>query len=499
MALFEFRLPDIGEGVAEGEVVSWHVEPGQVVTEDQEMVEVMTDKATVTIGAPKAGRIAQLNAQVGEKVPVGSVLVVIDTDVGAVSQSKPSKAHDNDSAISRFQAPAHRPAEAERHSMRAIEDAGTRGKSDEGPAATAVGDIRESLPGSAFFATPMQSKPSMTGQNGHGGHARAASPFESAETVETAASTPAFYAEKPLATPATRKLARDSGIDLRRVPPTGPGGRVTQQDVQAFVGGASSTQTSKSGAQPMQAKAGPTGQVGTSTQLEERKPFVGLRRKIAERMRMATQTAAHFTFVEEVEVDALKTTIDRLRPAAEKLGVKLNYLPFIVKAVTLALKKHPILNSMLDEAKNELVYKRYYHVGIATATEQGLMVPVLRDADSLSPLSIAREIQRISDGARAGTLSAKELGGSTFTITSLGKQGGLLATPVLNHPEVGILGVHRVKEKPVVRNGQIVVGQVMLLSLSFDHRIIDGHIGAAFAYDVIAYLENPDLLLLELA
>lgn len=494
MALFEFRLPDIGEGVAEGEVVSWHVEPGQVVTEDQEMVEVMTDKATVTIGAPKAGRIAQLNAQVGEKVPVGSVLVVIDTDAAATAAPAAShgkhsgngKGHENDSAISRFQAPAHHRAEAERHSMRAIEDAGVRGKQEDGPAATAVGDIRESLPGSAFFATP--AKASTITQNGNGGHARA---------VEASASAPTFFAEKPLATPATRKLARDSGIDLRRVPPTGPGGRVTQADVQAFAGGGVS-HASKTTSAPMQAKSAPT-QTPDSAQPEERKPFVGLRRKIAERMQKAKQTAAHFTFVEEVEVDALKSAIDRLRPAAEKQGVKLNYLPFIVKAVTLALKKHPILNSMLDETKNELVYKRYYHIGIATATDQGLMVPVLRDADTLSPLGIARGIQRISDGARAGTLSAKELGGSTFTITSLGKQGGLMATPVLNHPEVGILGVHRVKEKPVVKNGQIVVGQVMLLSLSFDHRIIDGHVGAAFAYDVIAYLENPDLLLLELA
>ncbi len=527
MALFEFRLPDIGEGVAEGEVVTWLVEPGQVVTEDQEMVEVMTDKATVTIGAPKAGRIAQLNAQVGEKVPVGSVLVVIDTNVSAKAtgaaatgapatgvaatgpaaagvtaaastqarDTKNGKGHENDSAISRFQAPAHRPAEAEKHSMQAIEDAGVRGKSDEGPAATAVGDIRESLPGSAFFATPVQSGAIKQGQNGHGGPARASS-------EQSAASAPTFFTEKPLATPATRKLARDSGIDLRRVPPTGPGGRVTQQDVQSFAGAGTANVHAGGTSAPMQAKSGSPsapGQDSTGAQVEERKPFVGLRRRIAERMRLATQTAAHFTFVEEVEIDALKASIDRLRPAAEKQGVKLNYLPFIVKAVTLALKKHPILNSMLDEAKNELVYKRYYHIGIATATDQGLMVPVLRDADTLSPLQIARGIQRISDGARAGTLTAKELGGSTFTVTSLGKQGGLLATPVLNHPEVGILGVHRVKEKPVVRNGQIVVGQVMLLSLSFDHRIIDGHIGAAFAYDVIAYLENPDLLLLELS
>jgi pyruvate dehydrogenase E2 component (dihydrolipoamide acetyltransferase) len=479
MAMFEFRLPDIGEGVAEGEVVAWHVEPGQIVREDQEMVEVMTDKATVTIGAPKAGRIAQLNANVGEKVKVGSVLVVIDPS-GAAAEPKrgapepevparQSRTPENDTVISRFQAPANNPEAARSHSLRAIDANAPAGKAKDDTAASAVGDIRESLPGSTFFAT----QPTKNGHNG----ARAAT---AASQVE------GYFSAKPLATPATRKLARDLGIDLRRVRPSGPGGRVTKDDLQAPAG-------SSSAATPATTRA-PATQVG----LEERKPFVGLRRKIAERMQMAKQKAAHFTFVEEVEVDELKRTIERLRPAAEARGVKLNYLPFIVKAVTLALQKHPILNSMLDEQKNELVYKRYFHVGIATATEQGLIVPVLRDADKYSPLEIAREIQRLADGARAGKLAANELSGSTFTITSLGKQGGLLATPVLNHPEVGILGVHRVKEKPVVRQGQIVVGNVMLLSLSFDHRIIDGHIGAAFAYDVISYLENPDLLLLEL-
>ncbi len=274
------------------------------------------------------------------------------------------------------------------------------------------------------------------------------------------------------------------------MPPSGEGGRVTKSDVKSFSDGTNGA---------VVRSEGPAGPATGNAQREQRKPFVGLRRRIAERMQMTKQKAAHFTFVEEVEVDALVDTLERLRPSAEKQGVKLNYLPFILKAVTLALKKHPVLNSALDEAKNELVYKGYYHIGVATATEQGLVVPVVRDVDRLNPLQIAREIARLSDGARTGTLSSQELSGSTFTVTSLGKLGGFLATPVLNYPEVGILGVHRVKEKPVVRNGQIVVGKVMMLSLSLDHRIVDGHVGAAFAYDVIAYLENPDLLLLELA
>jgi pyruvate dehydrogenase E2 component (dihydrolipoamide acetyltransferase) len=478
MAHFEFRLPDIGEGVAEGEVVAWHVEPGQVVTEDQEMVEVMTDKATVTIGAPKAGRITSLNAQVGEKVAVGSVLVVIDMASGAAAANgapaHAARSPDHDTVISRFQAPAHDREAAEMHARRAIEETSPDRK-DEGPAATAVGDIRESLPGSAFFAK----KPA---QNGH-------APSVAAQSVQDTS----FFSAKPLATPATRKLARDLGVDLRQVRPTGDGGRVTKDDVQAFGSGG----LQQAGHKQVAKSSSPVGAPAAGS--ETRKPFVGLRRKIAERMRLAKDKAAHFTFVEECEVDHLKAVIERLRPAAEKQGIKLNYLPFITKAVTLALKKHSILNSTLDEAKNELVYRGYYNIGIAAATEQGLVVPVVHDADRMNILQLAREIQRLGDGARTGQLKNNDMVGSTFTITSLGKQGGLLATPVLNHPEVGILGVHRVKERAIVKNGQIVIGNVMLLSLSFDHRIIDGHIGAAFAYEVISYLENPDLLLLELS
>jgi len=457
MPLFEFKLPDLGEGVAEGEVVAWHVHVGQDVREDQEMVEVMTDKATVTIQAPHTGRIAELRVGVGERVPVGSVLVVIDSTArGTASRPEDTTREANDNAGHARSLEDTLPEEAQQHRSQ-----GRPG----GIAASAVGDIRESLPGMGFLKRSTA----------------VAAPISA--VAKTTSSTASFYAHKPLATPATRKLARDLGVDLHTVPPTGPNGRVTKDDVRGVDthGAADSSPNEATSAR------------------EERRPFVGLRRRIAERMQLSVQKAAHFTFVEEVQVDALKHVVESLKPTGERLGVKLHYLPFIVKAVTLALKKHPALNSMLDEANNELVYRRYYHIGIATATEQGLLVPVVRDADRKSPLEIATDIQRLSAAARAGKLGAAELTGSTFTITSLGKMGGLLATPVLNYPEVGILGVHASKERPVVRNGQIVIGNVMLLSLSFDHRIIDGHVGAAFAYDVIAYLEQPELLLIELS
>ena len=216
---------------------------------------------------------------------------------------------------------------------------------------------------------------------------------------------------------------------------------------------------------------------------------------------MATSktTAAHFTFVEECDVTALKELRARMKPAAEKAGVKLSFLPFIVKAVVAALKRHPVLNSALDETTNELVFRKYFHIGIAASTDAGLMVPVVKDADRKSLLEIARDIDRLASEARAGKSKVEDLGGSTFTVTSLGAQGGLFATPIINFPEVGILGVHQMKQRPVVKDGQIVVGEVMLLSLSFDHRIVDGHVGAAFAYDIIGFLEDPDRLFLEMA
>jgi pyruvate dehydrogenase E2 component (dihydrolipoamide acetyltransferase) len=285
-----------------------------------------------------------------------------------------------------------------------------------------------------------------------------------------------------LATPATRKLARDLGLDLRHVRPTGPGGRVTKADLM-----------SSSTGEPQQADLHALPGVEP-----ERVPFVGLRRRIAERMQTAKNTAAHFTFVEECDVARLKDVRQRLIPQAQAQGVELTYLAFIVTATVAALKKHPMLNARLDVEANELVLPREQNIGIAVATDQGLVVPVIHRADRLSILEIAKEIQRLSSAARGNELTVPELQGSTFTITSLGKQGGLLATPVINLPNVGILGVHRIKERPVVRDSEIVIGHIMLLSLTVDHRIVDGHVGAAFAYELIGYLEDPALLFAEL-
>jgi pyruvate dehydrogenase E2 component (dihydrolipoamide acetyltransferase) len=463
MARWEFKLPDIGEGVTEGEIVSWLVKPGDAVKEDQPMVEVMTDKATVTIGSPRTGKIVETRGKPGEIVKVHAVLVVFDVGVGGEVVQENGHGHGEANGTTKG------------------------GKDPDGPAATAVGDIRETLPGMGrALGTRAPAVPPGPASGGGGGGLQG------------------YFNEKPLATPATRKMARDLSIDLKRVPPTGPQGRVTKADLLSYA--EDGAPTLRPAARPEKAApapareavkiAAPTAKQGA---LEERVPFAGLRRRIATKMATSKHTAAHFTFVEECDVSQLKALRARLKAAADERGVKLSYLPFIVKACVAALKKHPILNSALDEVTNEIVYRKYYNLGIAASTDAGLIVPVVKDADKRSLLDLAREIERLAADAKTGKSKLEDLSGSTFTITSLGAQGGLFATPIINFPEVGILGVHRIKERPVVKDGAIVVGEIMLLSLSFDHRLVDGHVGAAFAYDVIAELENPERMFLDMA
>lgn len=427
MSKFEFKLPDIGEGVTEGEIVSWLVAVGDQVSEDQEMVEVMTDKATVTIGAPKAGTIAELRGAVGDVVPVGETLVVFDLSGGGEAAAE--------------SAPAAKPE----------------------PAATAVGDIKEELPGTAQASSA------------------------------PAAAAPASD-EPPLAAPATRKLARELGVDLKQVPGTGSAGRITREDVEAFAKkGSAPAAAAVPAPAPLPVSAPPRAAE------DVRLPIRGLRKRIFENMARSKRTAAHFTYADEVECSRLVEVRGRTKKYAEEAGVKLTFLPFIVKAVVSALKKNPQLNTWVDDTTMEMVQKSNYDIGIATATEAGLIVPVLRNADRLSIIEIAREIDRLAADARIGKTKQEDVGGSTFTITSLGKLGGLFATPVVNYPEVAILGVHEMKKKPIVVGDEIRVGQVMVLSLSFDHRIIDGHVGAEFAQDVVRLLQDPDRLLVEMA
>jgi pyruvate dehydrogenase E2 component (dihydrolipoamide acetyltransferase) len=431
---FEFRLPDIGEGIHEGEIVKWLVKEGDIVREDQPMVEVMTDKATVEIPAPRAGKILKLNAKEGETVKVGSVLVIIEE----LGEAKPEPKREV------VEAPPQREPE---------------------PVAAAV-----STTATAVAAPP---PPSPT----------AAPP------------------QRVLATPATRKLARELGVDIAQIRGTGPGGRVTDEDVRRFAAARTAPQPpptpSPAPTPPPAAPAFAPSAVVTDRR-EERIPLRGIRKRIAEHMHQSKTTAAHFTYVDEVDMTELIQLREQMKQLAEQKGVKLTYLPFIVKASVAALKEMPILNASIDEAKGEIVIKKYYNIGIATATDEGLIVPVIKDADRKSLLEIAMEIERLAKAAREGKVALSDLQGGTFTITSLGALGGLFATPVINYPEVAILGIHEIKKRPVVRDNQIVIRDIMYVSLSFDHRLIDGDVGARFCKKIISYLENPKLLFLEL-
>jgi pyruvate dehydrogenase E2 component (dihydrolipoamide acetyltransferase) len=417
---FEFHLPDIGEGVVEGEIVSWKVKVGDKVKLDQPIVEIMTDKATVEIPSPRAGTIAKINFKDGEICPVGKVLVVIDEEGGAPAQAEPPKKPHGHTA-------------------------------------------------------PMPAMPHM------------ASPVRAAGTGAIEVVDVSNDRARVLATPATRRLARQLGVEIGRVPATGKHGRVTTDDVKKF------QQPTRGGSGPAYApmsiaKGGD----------EERIPLRGMRKRIAETMTRSVHTAAHFTYVEEIDMTELVLVRERAKSRAAERGVKLNYLPFIVKAVVSGLKKWPMLNASLDESTQEIVRKKYYNIGIAAQGPQGLAVSVVRDADKRSIFDLSKEIERLGEAVKAGTATREELTGSTFTISSLGKLGGVLATPIINFPEVAIVGVHKIEEKPAVRGGQIVIRHLMNLSISVDHRLADGWDGAMFLQDVKTLLEDPTTMFMEM-
>ncbi|HZY69737.1 MAG TPA: dihydrolipoamide acetyltransferase family protein [Thermoplasmata archaeon] len=424
---YEFRLPDIGEGVAEGEIVAWFVKEGDQVKEDAPLVSVLTDKANVEIPSPRGGRIAKLHARVGEKVKVGATLVTFEGDGPTGADEVPS---------------------------------------------TAPSSLPPPTPVATMLSTP-------------------APPPSAAPTGRV------------LASPAVRRMAAEAGVDLERVHGTGPGGRVTEADVKSAGGDAAPSPPEAPGARaetptapspPAPKPAAPiSGEV-------ERVPIRGIRRVIAEHVSEAVHRAAHFTYVEEVDASELVRLRDRMARHVEARGSKLSYLPFILKGVVAGLRVHPWMNATMDDAAQELVVHKEYHIGIATAAPEGLIVPVIRNADRKSVAQLAHEIQELSERGKAGKLTRNELTGSTFTITSLGALGGLLATPILNYPEVAILGVHKIAKRAVVRpDGSVGVADMMNLSVSLDHRVLDGIVGAQFLAVVKAHLEDPHQLFVDAA
>jgi pyruvate dehydrogenase E2 component (dihydrolipoamide acetyltransferase) len=458
---YKLELPDIGEGVVEAEVQQWFVKPGDEIAEDQPLVEVMTDKATVVIPSPKRGRVVQLFWKVGDVAKVHSPLIELELDAAA---PRP-------------------PAES--------------------PVRAAVAQATDSASARSAGAAGGR------GQGHDQGRAQAQPQAGAGAPATGAPSAPGGGGPKPLATPAVRALARELGVDLRAVAPTGAGGRVTKDDLAAYRQGTNGAAVAGGPGNPA-AGAGASAASGAAPRAlavipggpdapDERVAIRGVRKRIAENMARSKRTAAHFTFVEQCDVTELVRVKDRMAAAAREEGVKITFLPFIVKAAVAALRKHPKLNASVDDERGELVLHKRYDVGIAAATDAGLVVPVVRGADRRSLVDLARVIERLGGDARAGKARPEDMGRSTFTITSLGALGGMFATPVLNYPELAILGVHRVRPTPVVRDGQVVVRDVMHVSVTSDHRLVDGHEAAVFAYEVIRLLEDPNLLFMHLA
>jgi len=417
MSDYEFKLPDIGEGVVEGEVVQWHVSVGDSVSEDDPIVDVMTDKATVTIPSPVNGVIASLSGEVGDMVAVGSTLVQF-------------------------------------------------GSTDSAPAATETAEESEPEPEPEPESVPTPEP----------------EPAPKPAAPATPAPAPASKSGKLLASPAVRRRAREAGVELSQVRGSGPAGRVRHADLDAFIAAGGSV-----------AGAAPVAYSTKRTDVTEVK-VVGLRRKISEQMTLSKSRIPHFSYFEEVDITELESLRQMLNSTRDPSQPKLTYLPFIMLALSRIMPEHPECNAHFDDEAGVVSRHGGVHLGIATQTDRGLYVPVVKHVESLDIWQSTAEMQRVSGAARDGSASLDDLSGSTFTITSLGREGGLGATPIINHPEVSILGVHKARDMPVVRDGQIVIRKIMNLSSAFDHRVVDGADGAALIQHLRRFLEHPALI-----
>lgn len=423
---FEFKLPALGEGIFEGEIVKWFVKSGDEVQEDDILLEVQSDKSVVEIPSPVTGKINTIVAEEGTVANLGEVIVTIDSD----------DAHAQNDAS----------------------------ESKEEPKEEAQAETTEAP--------------------------KAEAPAQDVEVDEN---------RRVIAMPSVRKLARDKGVNIKAVQGTGKNGRVLKDDVLAYAeGGQTTASTPEAPAQEAPAQAAPQPVAAPEGDFPEtREKIPAMRRAIAKAMVNSKHTAPHVTLMDEVEVQALWDHRKKFKEVAAEQGTKLTFLPYVVKALVSALKAYPALNTSLDDATEEIVHKHYYNIGIAADTERGLLVPVVKNADRKSIFAISDEINELAVKARDGKLSPSEMKGASCTISNIGSAGGQWFTPVINHPEVAILGIGRIAQKPIVKDGEIVAAPVLALSLSFDHRQIDGATGQSAMNHIKRLLNNPELLLME--
>ncbi|WP_406590026.1 pyruvate dehydrogenase complex dihydrolipoyllysine-residue acetyltransferase [Bacillus atrophaeus] len=441
---FEFKLPDIGEGIHEGEIVKWFVKPNDEVDEDDVLAEVQNDKAVVEIPSPVKGKVLELKVEEGTVATVGQTIITFDAPGYEDLQFKGSE----ESGDAKTEAQVQSTGEAG-------QDVAKEERTEEPAKATGAGqqDQAEADPN-----------------------------------------------KRVIAMPSVRKYAREKGVDIKKVTGSGNNGRVVKEDIDSFVNGGASQETAapqetaskESAAKPAAAAPAPEGEFP-----ETREKMSGIRKAIAKAMVNSKHTAPHVTLMDEIDVTNLVAHRKQFKQVAADQGVKLTYLPYVVKALTSALKKFPVLNTSIDDKTDEVVQKHYYNIGIAADTEKGLLVPVVKNADRKAIFEISDEINGLATKAREGKLAPAEMKGASCTITNIGSAGGQWFTPVINHPEVAILGIGRIAEKAIVRDGEIVAAPVLALSLSFDHRMIDGATAQNALNHIKRLLNDPQLILME--
>ncbi|MEY8559476.1 dihydrolipoamide acetyltransferase family protein [Jeotgalicoccus halotolerans] len=441
---FEFKLPDIGEGIHEGEIAKWLIAEGDKINEDDVLVEIQNDKAVVEIPSPVDGTVSKIHVEEGEVTTVGTTIVTIDD--GSEDSGSSDKAEEKSE---------EKPEEkAEKPADDAAKPADEEQVSEESP--------------NKEEKQPDKDK------------------SDSDKIV--------------IAMPSVRKFARENDVDIKEVTGTGKNGRILKEDIENFGTEAAESEQAEETKEETSASSEGTQKAPLKQQtgeLETREKMSGMRKAIAKAMVNSKHTSPHVTHIDEVEVDALWAHRKKFKEIAAEQGVKLTFLPYVVKALVSALKKYPELNTSIDNETFEVIQKHYYNVGIAADTEKGLVVPVVKDADKLSMFEISDEINELATKARDGKLSSDEMKGGSVTISNLGSAGGKWFTPVINQPEVAILGIGRIEEQPVVRDGEIVAARVLALSLSYDHRQIDGATAQNALNHIKRLLNNPDLLLME--
>ncbi|MCR2820869.1 2-oxo acid dehydrogenase subunit E2 [Lederbergia panacisoli] len=442
---FQFRMPDIGEGIHEGDIVKWFVKPGDKVAEDDVLCEVQNDKAVVEIPSPVAGTVEEILVEEGTTATVGDVLIKFDAPGYEDLQFKGD--HGEETTEANVQSTAEAGQEINKEEVKA-EKAG-------------------------------EAKAETTGAG--------AQPEKEADPNQ-----------RVIAMPSVRKYAREKGVDIRLVSGTGKNDRIMKEDIDAFLNGPTVSETAETAPVQEETKTAAAAPVIPEGEYPEtREKMSGIRKAIARAMVNSKHTAPHVTLMDEVDVEKLVAHRKKFKEVAAEKNIKLTFLPYVVKALVSALREFPALNTSIDDKTDEIIQKHYFNIGIAADTEKGLLVPVVKRADTKSVFAISQEINELADKARSGKLAPNEMKGASCTITNIGSAGGQWFTPVINHPEVAILGIGRIAEKPVVRNGEIVAAPVLALSLSFDHRIIDGATAQHALNQIKRLLNDPELLLME--